>query len=141
MARLPEISDELLQLVFMALDHGIDALVDEADLLTPFVFIVRQEQRSLHRFADDDMGAALNQAKAFIHDLGSDADQYALVFDGLVQVGAESVDAIIVEAGEAGQEVGHVFAQRYVPATLDSPLQTIGKAGYLYEGNQYLRQG
>jgi hypothetical protein len=138
MGKLPEISDELLQLVFMALDYGIDSLSVDG-VLTPFVMVIHEDQRKLLRFVAEDMGAVLKQAKAMIYDLGEDADQYALAFDGFVSVGDEKMDAIIVEAGERGQPFGHTFAQRYLPATEDMPLQTVGNAGYLDQCEQYLK--
>jgi predicted nucleotidyltransferase len=60
-----EYSQELIDLAFAALDHGIDS-VREGGPLIPFVMTERDEGRTLDRFASDLLEDAVAQAVAHV---------------------------------------------------------------------------
>jgi len=127
-----DISETLVELVFAALDHGIGSVRAAGGPMTPFVMSVIGEERSLHRF----VGEGVTGAKAFVATLPAEVSLYALAADAYVTLGDRQYDAIVVEAAERSQDFGHLFAQRYIPASETRPFQPIGNPVYMGKTTQ-----
>ena len=125
-----EASEPLFDLLFAALDHGIDS-VRLGGPLIPFVMIQRGEERALMRFVSELLEDAVAEARRYIEENATTLQAYALTVDGFVTINDQKFDAILVEAEERGSGFALQFAQRYTPFDGDTPLETIGNAAYL----------
>jgi len=128
-------SEELIELVFAALDHGIDS-VREGGPLIPFVLAESAEGRDLTRFASETLEEGHAQARR--HAGSSGADRVAVAYDGYLTVEGERSDAVFVEAQERGTEASVVFAQRYRPGGRLRRFSTIGNAAFAGDGEGLL---
>lgn len=130
----PTISEKLIELVFSAIEHGIESVRTAGSPITPFAMISEGENQSLHRFAAE---GGIKKAKkyfaAHIAALPPEAIRYAIAADAVVTIGDRPHDAIVIEAGERGQESAHLFAQRYRPANEHGPLVPFGNPVYMGE--------
>jgi hypothetical protein len=129
-------SDDLMDLAFTALDHGI-ASVEGGGPLIPFAMLIQRDQKILRRFVAEEISQGIEEAKRFV---GSETGvtSYAIAYDTFLTIEGNKFDAIMVEAAEQGQDLGHLFAQRYLPTTPDQPFQVIGNATYLGRTEQLL---
>ena len=130
MAGIPDLSQKLSQLLFMALDHGVDS-VREGGPLIPFLMSSEGEKISMQRFASDQLEEATSLGRQHAAGLPRSVRLAAFVYDGYVTVGAKKSDAVMVEAYERGMPQAVVFAQRYQPASGDTKLELIGNAAYV----------
>jgi hypothetical protein len=128
-------SEELMELAFLALDHGI-ASVTEGGPLIPFALTENGEGRQLARFAAETLEEG--QAHARQHVRASDALRVAIAYDGYLTIDDERTDAIFVEAQERGQSGSVSFAQRYRPAGRFKKFATIGNAAFVGSGESLL---
>jgi hypothetical protein len=127
-----EYSQELIDLAFAALDHGIDS-VREGGPLIPFVMTERGEDRTLDRFASDLLEDAVAQAVAHVQASRSQpGTRHVLAYDGYLTLpSGERSDAIYAEGVEAGTEVVMALAQRYRPKRALKKFETIGNPALL----------
>jgi hypothetical protein len=126
-------SDELADLVFAALDHGIES-VREGGPLVPFTLVDGPDGRSLARFVAETLEQSVEEARRKLRGEGT-AERGAIAYDGYVTVEGERWDAIFVEGQERGQAASVIFAQRYRPGGRLRKLTTIGNAAFLGEGD------
>ena len=126
-----EASDELMEVVFAALDHGIDS-VREGGPLIPFVLEEAEEGRSLARFAAERLEEGVEQARA--HASASRSDRLAVAWGGYLTVEGERSDAIFVEAQERGTPASLIFAQRYRPGGRLRRFDVVGNAAFAGPG-------
>jgi hypothetical protein len=124
-------SEELMELVFVALDHGIDSVTQGGPLI-PFALTETVDGRELTRFAPETLEAG--QALAREHVRGAGADRAAIAYDGYLTVEGDRSDAIFVEAQERGHGDSVVFAQRYRPGGRFKKFTTIGNAAFVDRG-------
>ena len=120
-----------MEVVFAALDHGIDSVRDGGPLI-PFVLAERAEGRDLARFAAETLEQGHAQARR--HAGSSDAQRVAVSYDGYLTVEGERSDAVFVEAQERGSESSVIFAQRYRPGGRLRKFSIIGNAAFAGEG-------
>ena len=127
-----EYSQELIDLAFAALDHGIDS-VREGGPLIPFVMKESAEGRTLDRFASDLLEDAVAQAVAHLQASRSQpGTRHVLAYDGYLTLPTgERFDAIYAEGVEAGTEVVMALAQRYRPKRSLRKFETIGNPALL----------
>ena len=135
MSEIPA-SDELLDLVFAALDHGIGSVEDGGPLI-PFVLAETAGGRELTRFAAETLEEGVAQARQ--HAGASAADRVAVAYDGYLTVEGERSDAIFVEAQERTAPSSVVFAQRYRPGGRLRKFATVGNAAFAGEGDGLFR--
>lgn len=135
MSEIPA-SDELMELVFAALDHGIDS-VSEGGPLMPFVLADVDEGRTLTRFAAERLEEGVAQARSQARE-SPEAKRIAVAYDGYLTVEGERSDAVFVEAQERGAASSVVFAQRYRPGGRFRKLSTIGNAAFIEAGEGLL---
>ena len=120
-----------MELVFLALDHGIDS-VTEGGPLIPFALMETSDGRELTRFAPGTLEAG--QALAREHVRAAGVDRAAIAYDGYLTVQGDRADAVFVEAQERGQNDSIVFAQRYRPGGRFKKFTTIGNAAFVDSG-------
>jgi hypothetical protein len=132
-AAQPEPSERLLDLIFVALEHGVRSVQAGDGPLIPFLLAEDEADKwSLSRFLTGaNPNEARQQALEAVGRLPADCRRYAVAADGQVTLGAERFPAIIVEAGERGPEVGFVFVQRFRPGTSPRWQEPLGRPGRL----------
>lgn len=104
----------LNDIMFLALDHGMESIADNSGPLIPMVFTENQKgERTLQRFVTEQLEEGVEKAKQFVEQNKSSLDRYAVAWDGLVTVQGRKWDAILVEAGDRFQDAGYLMCQRY----------------------------
>ncbi|MFC2001627.1 hypothetical protein ACFLUZ_03880 [Chloroflexota bacterium] len=107
-------SIEFNDVMFMALDHGISSIKENAGPLIPFIFYQnRKGEKELHRVVSEKLEQGLEESKNYVMSTNLDINIYAIVWDGYVTVENKKWDAILVEAGSRNREEGFLLAQRY----------------------------
>ena len=123
-----EPNPKLMDLIFLALDHGIESVKSSGCPLTPFV-ISEGPERKLDRFFVEQLQEAVAKAREFVDHAAPEITFYAIAHDGYLTIQGEKFDAILVEGGERGTSKALLFAQRYEPKKgLFSRFKTIGNA-------------
>ena len=131
MSEIPA-SDELMDLVFAALDHGIDS-VSEGGPLIPFALAVGSEGRALTRYAAEALEDGVAQARDHARE-NPELNLVAIAYDGYLTIEGERSDAIFVEGQERSAAASVVFAQRYRPGGRLRKFTTIGNPAFVGEG-------
>jgi hypothetical protein len=88
MAGIPEFSQKLSQLVFMALDHGVDS-VREGGPLIPFLMSSGGEKISMQRFASDRLEEATALGRKYAAQLPGTVRLAAFAYDGYLTLGGK----------------------------------------------------
>jgi hypothetical protein len=127
---MTEPSDELMNLIFTGIDHGIESVRDGGPLV-PFVLVEHEGQVALRRIVVGDpfeLEASVEQAAVSAREAAAEAaDRVVLVYDAYLRMGDERFDAIYAEGAEDGA-LAAVIAQRYKPKGRFRSLETIGDA-------------
>jgi hypothetical protein len=126
-------SDELVELAFAALDHGIESVRDGDGPLIPFALTEGKEGRQLTRFAAELLEQGQEEARRHIREAVG-VERVALAYDGYLSVEGDRSDAILVEAQEHGMAICVVFARRYRP----EPFETLGNTAFVGPGASLL---
>jgi len=134
-----QMSEKLADLVFLALDHGVDSVRAGGGPLVPFVMVEQDGKRELHRFATERVEEGQHRAREAIAALPPSATTYALAYDGFITVQDTKFDAILVEASERGRPAGVRMAQRYTPKKFLRSFQTVGNPALLGECETLIR--
>jgi hypothetical protein len=107
-------SREFSEFFFLAIDHGFGSIEGGGGPLVPFTMVVEASGRKqLTRFVTDRLEDGVEKAKSSITSSQS-LSMYAIAWDGFITLEGRKWDAILVEAGEASQDFGVLFSQRYV---------------------------
>ena len=132
MPDVTQLSERLLDLVFRALDEATELIIDGGPL-TPFVITeTADRERTVERFAGDDVDVAEALARESITTrLAAAAQRAVIAYDGCVTIGGARSDAVIVQAQEHGKTRSVVFAQRYQPGSEVRRLQPTCNAAFL----------
>ena len=82
--------------------------------LVPFTIVVETSgKKQLNRFVTERLEDGVKKAKASIT-ASQSLSMYAIAWDGLVTLERREWDAVLVEAGDAAEDLGVLFSQRYV---------------------------
>lgn len=108
-----EMSEEFGDLIFFALDHGIESVRESGGPLIPFVMYVQNGELMIQRFVTDRLEDGPEEARLAIAAAPVNITAYALAYDGFITVEGTKCDAILVEASERGRPAGVLMAQRY----------------------------
>ena len=108
-----EMSEKFADLVFLALDHGVESVRDSGGPLIPFVIIEQGDKRGIQRFVTDRLEEGPERAREAIVASPPSVTAYALAYDGYITIEGTKYDAILVEASERGRPAGVLMAQRY----------------------------
>src|SRR5437660_10370696 len=105
---------KLNDVMFLALDHGMDSIDDDSAPLIPMAFIENEKgERTLQRFVTERLEEGVERAKQFVAQNKDSVARYAITWDGFITVQGRKWDAILVEAGDRFQETGYLMCQRY----------------------------
>ena len=112
-----EYSQELIDLAFAALDHGVDSVRESGGPLIPFVMSESAADRRVDRFASQLLEEAVAQGVTHVQAVRSQpGSRRVLVYDGYLTLPTgERFDAIYAEGVEADSAVVMGLAQRYRP--------------------------
>ena len=134
-----EPNPKLMDVIFLALDHGIESVKSSGGPLIPFV-VTEGLERKLHRFALEQLEEAVGKAREFVDKAPPEVTFYAIAHDGYLAVEGVKSDAILVEGGERGTSKALLFAQRYEPKKgFFSKFTTIGNAAFIGETENRLK--
>ncbi len=123
-------SQSLGDLIFLAIDHGIDS-IREGGSLVPFTMIEVDGKRTLSRFVAEPYEKAVGEARAAIKKMPPKSNLYVLAYDGFITVEGKKYDAIIVHGAERGKGNAYLLAQRYLSARNGKPLEPIGNSAFI----------
>ena len=123
-------SKTLEDLMFLALDHGIDS-IREGGPLIPFLISEQGGKRQLQRFVAEPYEKAVAETKKAALNLPHQTTMYAFAYDGFVTLKGKKYDAIIVQGAERDKGMAYLLAQRYTPAKNGNFLKTIGNPAFL----------
>ena len=105
---------DLLDLVFVALDHGIGSLsVATEEPFTPFLLTHSESGRQLVRFVADTYEGSVAAARSHAASLPLTAQMAVLAFDGFVTIEGVRSDAVVVQAQRRGSPQSSTYFQRY----------------------------
>jgi hypothetical protein len=112
-----EYSQELIDLAFAALDHGIDSVRESGGPLIPFIMKESGADRSVDRFAAELLEEAVAQAIAHVQAARNEpGTRHVLAYDGYLRLpNGDRSNAIYAEGVEADSAVVMGLAQRYRP--------------------------
>lgn len=124
----------LLDLAFLALDHGIGSISDAGgETLIPFVLTQDRSGRHLRRFVADTLEESVAAARSHLAGLPTSVETVALAFDGFVTIQGTRSEAIIVQAQRRGFSQSANYAQRYQRD--GSRIAVVGNAAHLGEAD------
>lgn len=124
----PNAHPELVDLAFLALDHGLES-ISAGGPLVPFAIVEGADGRRLARFVCETLEEGQERARQHVRAV-DDVERAVIAYDGYVTVEGERFDAILVEAQEGGQPESVVFGQRYRHGN-GSGLEVVGNPGFL----------
>jgi len=126
-------SQDLAELFFKAMDRAFEA-VQGGKSLRPFTMTVSREGASEVKDFDED---GLELARQSVQGAVGELRLYAIAGEGYVNRDGRRWDAILVEAGEEGQDHAFLFCQRCEeprwkraggPEVIDRPLCLLARA-------------
>ena len=124
---------ELLDLAFLALDHGIGSISDAGgETLIPFVIWQDDSGRHLARFVEGTFEDSVALVRAHVAKLPAEAKLVALAFDGFITVQGIRSEAVIVQAQRRGTSRSANYAQRYQRD--GGSIAAVGNAAHLGDG-------
>ena len=123
-------SQPLGDLIFLALDHGVDS-IRQGGPLVPFAISDTHGKRSLNRFVTEPYEKAVSETRASIAKLPPQAHLYAIAYEGFISVDGKKYDAIIVHGAERGKGKAYLLGQRYVPAKGGKLLEAVGNPAFV----------
>jgi hypothetical protein len=111
---MAEPTKELLELIFAALDHAVESIVNTDGPLIPFAMIESASgERSIARFTGGrNPDEARQDARAHVAQT-TDCPKYAIAADGTATEDGQRLPVIMIEAGQRGQPHGFRFIQRF----------------------------
>ena len=134
-----EQNPKLMDLIFLALNHGIEIVKSSGGPLIPFV-ITEGVERKLDVFALEQLEEALARAREFVDKANPEINFYAIAHDGYLTVNEVKSDAILVEGGERGSSKALLFAQRYeLKKGFFSRFKTVGNPAFIGETENRLK--
>ena len=131
MADLNEAKQELIDLIFIGLDHGIDSIKDSGGPLVPFVITDTSGERKIMRFVTENLEEGPVKARQHLTELIDKPNFAVIVYDGYITVKDKKFDAVLAQGYDRDDVTSYMLAQRYQPKKLLSKFKTIGNAAFL----------
>ena len=130
MERSPEAEDRLIDLVFLALAHGVSS-VEFGGPLIPFVISQEGNDRIIHRFLDEQPGGislegSLEGARHYATGLGKMVQAWVVAHEATVAEGGRERPAVIAEAHDPASGTSLRYAQPYRPKRLFRKAHAVG---------------
>ena len=135
----PQPSSELLELILIALDHGMES-VKASGTLFPFLMTTGTGRPKLQRFVADSLERCTELLNAAACSLPADVDLYASAVDGCLESdNGERRLAVVVAGGQRGQATAFAFAQRYLPKDANQEAVKLGDPEWIGNVENSLR--
>lgn len=136
---MDEPNPKLMDVIFLALDHGVDSVRASGGPLIPFA-VTEGSKRELNRFATEQLEEAVAKVRAFVDQVSPEISFYAIAHDGYITMEGQKFGSILVEGGERGKPKALLFAQRYAPKKgFFGKFRTIGNAAFIGEAENRLK--
>ena len=132
MSDAPTPSDYLLDVIFMALDHGIDSIDGGAGPLVPFSITDKDGERSLTRHVAERLEEGVEQARLAASQACAEGLIAAIAYDGFLTADGKRMDAIFVQAADSASGPTFFFAQKYKLIKNGKKVEPIGNAAYVH---------
>lgn len=124
-------TEQVMNLMFAALDHALDSIREGGDLVPFRMSLSRDGERHLDRFA----GAGIDSSRAAMlsstQSLAADRVAYAIAAEGFITIEGYRYSAILVESADREMPSAIHFMQRYRPWRANLPMAEIGNPAYL----------
>lgn len=130
MKHLNEAKEELIELMFKGLDHGISSIQDSEGLLIAFSLFQQNGEIKIVRFVTDKLQNGPIEAQKYLVKMEKKPEFAIIAYEGIVTIENENFDAVIVEGFDKNDADGYVLAQRFKRKTAESKFEAIGNAGY-----------
>ncbi len=114
---------KLNDLMFKALDHGVDSVSGGGDLV-PFVMT----ENNLQRFVASTLEESKEQAEKFLISL-RDEPVAALAYGGYLTTEGKKFSTVFVKVFDLNEDKGILLVQRYEPKAFLRKLQLVGNPG------------
>lgn len=121
-------SNALQDLIFVALDHGVDSAREGGPVIPFLVEESTNGSRNLQRFVTEDLEESVSHARTAA--ANSTAERIVVCFDGYVTLDEERTDAVYVVGQERGGSNALTFLQRYRPADATGGFTPMGNTAY-----------
>lgn len=128
-----EPSERLLDLIFAALNVGIDTVRATNGGMHPFLLTPGDDKPAMMRFFAESMEESIRAAQEAAGRVPPETPAYAIAFDGYLRDGDRKFDAIFVEAAERGGAIGFLFAQQYQPANEEREFARVGRPALIQQ--------
>lgn len=130
MSDIKRANEKLVELLFQAIDHGIDS-IKKGGTLIPFLMHVSNGDKKIQRFVTKNIEDGYSKAKEAFHALEVQPDFAAIAYEGYVNMDNLKFDAVLVEGFDKHDQDTYVLAQRYKPRALFSKFKLIGNPAFL----------
>lgn len=123
---------ELLEVIFLALDHATKSVLKSNGPLVPFAIVEASNgEQHVSRFTT---GRNPNEARLHARSYVSqtvDCVRYAIAGDGTLNESGGRAPVVMVEAGQRGEPHGFVFIQRFASTSNCRFAQVLGNPGII----------
>ena len=111
---MAEPTEELLDLIFLALDHAVKSVISSSGPLIPFAIVeAASGEQTLARFTTGrNPEEARRHARAHVAQ-AADCVKYAVAGDGTLTENGQRIVVVTIEAGKRGEKHGFLFVQRF----------------------------
>lgn len=131
MANINDADKKLVELMFSAIDHGINSVKDSSTPLIPFMITEHNKKKELKRFVSKNPEDGLIQARKYLRELKNQPEFAVIAFDGYLNMDNIKYNAVIVEGYDKNDSATYLVAQRYQQKKFLSKFKIIGNATFL----------
>lgn len=129
----PQPSEELVNVIFEALDHGLGSIDNGAGPLVPFLLKETDGKGEIHRFVTERLEDGVAEARKAAREAVRSADFVTIAWDGYLRTdgGNTKEDAIFVAAADSSEGPTFTFCQRYKYKADGKTLELVGNPAYV----------
>jgi hypothetical protein len=113
MTETPRPSDYMVELIFTALEHGLDSIDDGAGPLVPFIVTDKEGEVELRRFVTARLEQSVKEARRAAREAVKGGRIALAAWDGFITTEGRRTDAIFVAAADSSEGPTHTFCVRY----------------------------
>jgi len=135
-------ADDLDKIVLFALDEAMEKLEQNGEL-EPFTVILHDDNLHVESHPGEDAIECFNAATIAVQTLAHVLKAYVFAYDGYINTGADTRDAIIAERGKTDSETAEAFAILYTideegdgSLTFEEGIYSLGPAPSLLLGEE-----
>ena len=137
---MDDANKELMDLMFLGIDHGIESIKDGEGPLIPFTITSTNRDRKIDRFVTEHLEDGLGKAVQYLTGLEKKPTLAIIVYDGYITMEGKKYDAILVKGYDKNDAVAYILTQRYLPKQDTSEFKIIGNTAFLGTEKNILNQ-